>query len=195
MEDHRLSGSDWTLLVFNGLLVLVGAAQALYVAKTLGAIKIQATHMEKQVSLQRAGMKQWVELDDWSNGLDGSVGSYTLMVRFSLLNSTGFYLTISHAELEFETQPSVTAFLVRYGTPLPPNKPIPMTIRLAIDDTKQQAWLRGVLGFGIKGKIVFISALEEEVTQNISGLVTCSYSQGANLESVVKLKIGNQKLA
>ena len=125
--------------------------------------------MEEQSSFQRAAMKQWIDLTNWSSTTEHQ----TLVISFSLLNSTEYLLTISHAEVVFE-MPSMTAYLVRKGTPLPPNRPLPLELRLPISKERLLARQGGNTTFILNCKITFINALDKEVTQHLHGLLRCT---------------------
>lgn len=192
MESHAFSWSDWTLLVFNGLLVLVGGTQALYVARTLRSIGRQADHMAEQTRIQRGGMKQWVSLDDCQSKDEWPYEGPTLEVSFTLTNPTNFLIVLNHVEVSFSPRLPTRYILATNGTLLPPNKPLSVNLSIPLDTVRLGTFRTSTLGLGVEGTIKFTGALEEEITQQISGLLSCN-SVESTFESTVKFRPTEKK--
>jgi hypothetical protein len=82
--------ADWGLWVFTGLLVIVGAAQALYVAKTLSAVKEQSKSLKRQndmiVSKERARLR--VDLQPFSGVEEKDFPATIVKAEVSIFGST-----------------------------------------------------------------------------------------------------------
>jgi hypothetical protein len=142
--------------------------------------------VKRQTDIQSAAMKQWIDLDGWQSKdlWDGQEPG--LKFTFTLINPTNFLLILNHAEIAFSPRLPERYLLVTSGTPLPPNKPLRIDLFLPIDTDRLATFRTGTLGLSVDGTIEFTNALEEKITQTISGLLSCNSTE-SKLESRIKL--------
>jgi hypothetical protein len=165
---------------FNIGLVVVGVAGIFVAIGTLKTIK-------RQTDIQRAGMKQWVELVDWKSKKVPDGIKSKLEVSFTLVNPTNLLIVLNFVRIEFGPELPEKYSLVRTGTPLPPKAPITCKIALPVSELKLETFEKERLGLTVQGCISFMSALDEHVTQEFRGPLTCDLFE-TTLESTMTLR-------
>ena len=180
-KDEELS-TDKSIIKLTGLLVVAGFLQVVVIClqswilwRQTGILGRQSNLLERQTKVQEATMAQWVDMDNWSNE---NTAADTLAISFQLVNPTGYSLTMTHAELEFSPmEPNQRTIFVYRRTPLPPNRPLAVTVPIVLNQQRMETFRKRGIGLGIKGTIVFISALQLEIVQEFTGVVTCSRTE------------------
>ncbi len=134
-------------------------------------------------------MRQWIELEGWKSESDPH--NKQIQVSFNLVNPTNFLLTLKHGVFSVESDPPVEVTFVYRQAPLAPNKPLPIHFAIPVGEANLKSWLTSAIGFGVKGEVLFETAMREQVPQRLDGLLTVSHSNGNYLEANVSLPAPN----
>jgi hypothetical protein len=169
--NHWWIVPDWWLVIVAGATGGVIGWQSWETRKAAQGAKETAEATLQSVRMQEAGMKQWVELDGWKSEV--MPDSKELAISFQVSNPTNFLLTAEHGEISF-TNPARTIFFIYRPAPLAPNKPLSVKFNIPLTPANMQALQSGTIGFSVDGAIVFMTALDVQVTQSFSGIITCN---------------------
>lgn len=170
--------ADWGVWIFSLLLVIVGTAQAYFLWNTLEAIKRQGAQMEEQTKVQRGAMKQLVDLGEWRTE-DVWDEDPHLRVSFSVINPSGFLLVVQYMEIWFFPGLTDTYLPFRSGTPILPGKSVRVDLDIPLDIERLGTFRTSLLGLEIGGEIQFINTFNEDVTQEISGVLSCNIAENS----------------
>jgi hypothetical protein len=161
---------DKTAWLFGALLLIVGIAGVCAAVKTLGRIERQALIMERQLALQAAAMRQWVEVTEWTATVDKREddNSKEFTVGFDIRNPTKLPLIIHKTEVRSFT----TTLTNDVRVSIIPEGRHRIWFTFGFNETmqKEYATLNSV-SFPIQLTIWLVDAMEKMQDQRLGGLL------------------------
>jgi hypothetical protein len=168
----------------NWVLVIVAALTGGVICWQSKETRKAAQSAERQITLQSAAMRQWVNIEPIGTSTPPVFGAeIEVTLEFAVRNRTDYLVSIQKIVTEVFTSGKAVIFTVSCDVPLPPEKsgsvggyPFFMTAKV-----NRETWATAGHPFFIGGDVTFIDCMKLEQTQSFFGFFV-GYGDGRLIE-------------
>lgn len=161
-------------------LVIVGAVTAWYVARQANETANASRAMRDSIELQKAGLNQWIEIDDWQGGDDiwkpDSTEPDHLMFQFAIVNPTDFPMTLKAVRWKIGGQEE--SFTPNCTLPPKGRHPTIASYDLTPEELLRYAEKKSALELEVDGSVDFEDVLHNTNTQPFWLAFQCVFQSG-----------------
>ncbi len=163
-RTHWWIKPDWWLVIIAGLTGMFIGWQGWETRKAADASR-------DGIRLQEAAFRQWVAVEGWSSNVIRKKDGRTMLgISFTLVNRTGYPLTIKSGGVKFGPDVSNSS-KVKENSFLPPNTPHAIEVEFEMSPEQLRKYLKRELWSGVAGNVVYVGILNKTETQQFGGFL------------------------